>query len=187
MTHVLKNSLLVLAVAFVAVAQTSYANAQDVPTSADVGEANAILDLATGEVTLQIGAGLQVFGIEGVPFDNAAARNGLFLIDPPPLTPPTPQGPGTQNDENGIGVLNTSLLPTGTFSLGNILLPDFRTEAALADFVFRFDGPGNTDRVNNPVSAPDHVFFINGEAIPEPSSWNLLVLAGLGAVARRRR
>ena len=103
MTYALKNSLLMLAVAVATVAQTSNANAQAdpgltigplrtvttmPPTMANAGEANAILDLATGEVIIQFSAGIQVFEIAGIPFDNAAAVAGLTLLDPAnPLIP----------------------------------------------------------------------------------------------------
>ena len=57
MHSILKRSLLALAAAFVAVANTGNLHAQ-IPTSANVGEVNAILDLSTGEIIIQIGAGL---------------------------------------------------------------------------------------------------------------------------------
>ena len=139
MKSILKNSLLMLAVAVATVAQGGTAMAQIVdgngnvvsalPATADVGEVNAIIDLASGNVSLQIGGGLQVFGIETLNvtgfFDNAAATaapNGLQAIDPPPPFPEgLTQGPGTQNDAGGIGVLNVGFLPIGDFDLGNII------------------------------------------------------------------
>ena len=170
MTHVLKNSLLSLAVAFVTVAQTSDANAQ-VPTEAGVGEVNAILDLTTGEVTIQIGAGLQFFGITGIPFDNAAAAGPLLAIDPIPAFPlGATQGPSTQNDAAGIGVVNVVPLPTGNFSLGNILLPEFRSEDVLGDFRLIFDGPANTNPQNT-INAAGNVFVIRSKP-PTPGDFD---------------
>ena len=96
MKSILKSSLLALAVAVATVAQGGTAMAQFVdgngnvvsalPTTADVGEVNAIIDLASGNVSLQIGGGLQVFGIETLNvtgfFDNAAAC--LLYTSPSP-------------------------------------------------------------------------------------------------------
>ncbi|MDA8563069.1 PEP-CTERM sorting domain-containing protein [Mariniblastus sp.] len=193
MTHVFNKTLMMAAlVAAFSVAHTATSIAQTgvsptlPPTpTAGVGDAQAIVDLSTGEVFLDIGIGLQVFGLEGVPFDNAAAVNGLLIIDPLPFGS-IDQGPGTQNDENGIGVLNTSFLFPGVFNLGAIILEDFRSEAALADLNFRFDGPANTDPANA-IGDPGNITFVSlAPAIPEPGSLTLLALAGLGAVARRR-
>ena len=204
MKSILKSSLLALAVAVATVAQGGTAMAQIVdgngnvvaalPATADVGEVNAIIDLASGNVSLQIGDGLQVFGIETLNttgfFDNAAATaapNGLQAIDPPPPFPVgATQGPGTQNDADGIGVLNVGFLPAGEFDLGNIIAAGLTQQAILteAGFNLRFNGAGNT----NPGAAdaaPGNVFLV--AAIPEPGSLSLLALAGLGVVARRRR
>ena len=158
------------------------------PTDA-VGEAQVFVDLSTGELFIEIGAGLQVFELEGVPFDSAAATAGLLAIDPiSAFEPSATQGPGTINDERGIGVLNTSFLPTGLFNLGAIIFEDFRSEVALADLIFRFDGPGNTDPMA-PNGDPANITFNRPRllAIPEPSPFSLLVLAGMGAFTRRRR
>ncbi len=77
MTHVFKKSLVMAAmVAAFAVAQAGNAMAQT------AGEVQASVDLNTGEVVLDIGSGLLIFGLEGVAFDNAAAAAGLLAIDP---------------------------------------------------------------------------------------------------------
>ena len=184
MKSILKRSLIALAAAFVAVANTGNLHAQ-IPTSANVGEVNAILDLSTGEIIIQIGAGLQVFGISTNVagfLNTTAALPGLDIIDPP--IPGVPPGP-PNTSAFGIGALNVSFFPVGEFSLGN-LLPAGVTEAELAaaGFTLAFDGPANPDP-ENAVSAPDNVFIVSG--VPEPGSLSLLALAGLGIVARRRR
>ncbi len=144
-----------------------------------MGEAQAFVDLSTGEVFIEIGDGLLIVGLEGVAFDNAAAAAGLLAIEP--------TGLGTQNDSNGIGVVSFSGLPTGRFNLGSILPEALRNEAALTNLNFRFDGPGNADPANATSAAGNITLIQPSFAIPEPGSLSLLALAGLGAVARRRR
>ena len=108
-------------------------------------------------------------------------------IDPLPVFPPGyTQGLGTLNTAQAIGVVNTNFLPTGLFSLGNVIAPGL-TEADLnaAGFNFRFEGTETPDRILNSFSSPQNIFFV--QAVPEPGSLSLLTLAGLGVVARRRR
>ena len=140
------------------------------------------MDLTTGEILVEFGSDLLIFGLEGVVFDSVVAAPSLALIDP--------SGLGTINDRVGIGVLSLSGLPQGLFSLGAIIPEGSRTEEALANLVFRFDGPGNNDPVNA-VNAVDNITFIPvptlAPAIPEPGSLTLLALACVTAVARRRR
>ena len=141
------------------------------------------MDLTTGEILVEFGSDLLIFGLEGVVFDSVVAAPSLALIDP--------SGLGTINDRVGIGVLSLSGLPQGLFSLGAIIPEGSRTEEALANLVFRFDGPGNNDPVNA-VNAVDNITFIPVSApgpaiIPEPGSLTLLALACVTAVARRRR
>ena len=190
MKSILKRSLLALAAAFVAVANTGNLHAQ-IPTSANVGEVNAIIDLSTGEIILQIGAGLQVFEIStdfpGFFSNAAAAAPALAIIDPllPPGPPSPGPPPGPQFSVFSIGAVNPFFFPVGEFSLGNVLSAGLtEDDFAATGFTLRFVGPGNPDP-ENAVSAPDNVFIVSG--VPEPGSLSLLALAGLGVVARRRR
>ena len=169
-----------------AVAQFGGTVAAPATPAAPVGIAQAYIDLETGEIVLDIGGGLQVFGIETLNttgfFDNAAATaapNGLQAIDPPPPFPVgATQGPGTQNDADGIGVLNVGFLPAGEFDLGNIIAAGLTQQAILTDagFNLRFNGPGNTNP-DNAVAAPSNVFLV-GSAIPEPGSLTIHMFAG---------
>ena len=205
MKSILKNSLLMLAVAAATVCSTATAQVlindiSEAPTAAAGGQVNAIIDMATGELIVQIGGGVQVFVLtvtDGLNFfDTAATLPGLSELDPAnPFVPGSqPLESGlTQNDPDAIGMLTAAGVRIGVFNLGLALAPGLSiAELNDAGFNLRFDGQG---RQNNPalpqpndfdISAPDNIFVVAGSAVPEPSSLSLLALAGLGVVARRR-
>ena len=167
MTHVFKKSLVMAAmVAAFAVAQ------------ADTSMAQAVLDLSTGEVTITVGPGVQVIGVE--------TTDGSNIFDNSALDTSTGLGAAQQNDPNGIGFLSLSPFAAGTFNLGPILDASVRSEAALQTFQLRTGAAGVDPEIFS-VANSGATFTGDVEVIPEPSSLSLLALAGLGAVARRRR
>lgn len=168
MNQVVKKSLVMAAlVAAFAVAQTGNAMAQ-----LGVGEAAAILNLDTGEVTLFLGPDLQVLGLEA---------GGANIFDVTAFDATTGLGTAQQLDADGIGFLSLSPLPAGEFNLGAILLPSFRDVTALQDFTFQFGQAGLP-----PVTLTAAELFPS-PSVPEPGSLSLFALIGLGVVAQRRR
>ena len=160
MKRLLRRSLLAVAVAAVAVGSTATAqiNVIDDISQAPVfdrdtfplGEVNAIID-SNGQLTIQIGFGLQVWGIETLNNDNFfntdAASPGLRDIDP--AVPGFLLSPGTQNDPDAIGIVQTGFLSSGAFNLGNIFPAGLTVEdLTAAGFNLRFDGAGR-DPSNN--------------------------------------
>jgi hypothetical protein len=141
-------------------------------------QTQALLDLSTGEVILEVGSGLQVIGLEHV--------DGDPIFDLSAFDATTGLGLAQQLDPNGIGFLSLSPFSPGTFNLGTIIDPSFRTEQGLAGFQVRFGAagvPAETFTVaNGGVELLGPTFVI-----PEPGALTLLAAVGLGVVARRRR
>lgn len=180
MTHVFKKSTMVaVLVAVFAATQTGDAMAQAfTPSGPD--EAQVILDLGNGEVTVDLGSGLFLFAIETLNtngfFDNAAAAPVLMNFE-------QNFGSVTENDQDGIFVI---VPPAGPVNLGPIIPDGSRTVEALteAGFNFRFFSFNEGPSPGFGIGAPQVILV---EAIPEPSSLSLLALSGLAAIARRRR
>jgi len=189
MTHLWKNPLLVLAVAAIAIAQTGNAMAQsvvvgtidDIPL-APRGTVQAFYDPATGDVILSVGSNdLSILGVLGAPFNSANAI-------PFPGHPQFPEG-------SEIAFLNLPAgaegfpIPAGVFNFGNILPAD-PSIVDLASFqsnaVF---GGAEVQFVSDVAAGPEGfgLLLADTTAVPEPSSLSLLALAGLAAIARRRR
>ena len=164
MKSILKNSLLMLAVAAIAAAQVGNAVAQsptdisanptalfvgtvdDVPAEAD-GSASAYYDPATGEVTLVVGAGAISLGVGSV---NGVILDGSFTGIPGPVfvagVAPAPL-PVAALEPNGFGYLDVNGILqefTGTgivnggaggpFNLGAILPSGLETVAEFNSF-----------------------------------------------------
>ena len=171
-------------IAAVAFAQTGNAMAQTI-TPSGFREAQVLLNLDSGEVSVDIGSEVAIFTLvtsntSGF-FDNAAAEDALLELELNFMA-------GVQNDSGGIGVLALPELPTGFFNLGPVIPDGSRSIDALteAGFEFFFDGVGFESAINR-IGDPAVILAINGEVIPEPSSFSLFALASLGAIARRRR
>ena len=174
MTHVLRKSLLLAALIAAFATTTGSTMAQTLGSiddlTAPANEARAIFDSETGEISVAINGNVLVIGLEGADFILDNRNNDTEL------------GGFEQADGTGLGQLSFSGLANGTFNLGAVLPAgtvgseaEFR--AAFPDLIFRSGAPG-VPEVQSPVA------FL---AIPEPGSMSLLALAGLGAVARRRR
>ena len=168
MSKLFKKSLLMLAlVAAFTVAQAGTAVGQ---------QSQAIVDIGTGEIILEMGSVFQVIGI--------ATGDGAPIFDTTALNVTTGLGTPQQIDPNAIGWLFLSPFSAGTFDLGAILDEPFRSLEGIDSFQVRFGGAGQ--------SSPTALNVRNGgvvviNSIPEPGSLSLLGLASLGVVARRRR
>ena len=165
-----------------AVGQVVINSAADIPFETASGAAQAYYEAATGNVYFALGTDLLIAGIAGVDdqlifenFDQTKPLNGVcnniteiaFLTLPPPFGQP---------------------LASGIFNLGAVLPADpsitdiasFQAspfgDATLQFSVF--EGPEGFNPFN--VIAPT-------AAVPEPGPLALFALAGLSALARRRR
>jgi hypothetical protein len=168
MNFIFQKSLMLALVAAFAVSQTGTAVGQ-----ANPGEFRVVVDIGTGELILEVGAGNQVIAIESV--------SGANVFDTTALDVPTDFVTPQQLEPNGIAWLSLVPFPAGPFNLGAIIAEPSRTLEGIEDLQVRGRETGSVGNVGN-----GRITVINS-AIPEPGSLSLLVLAGLGVVACRRR
>ena len=189
MVHVFKNSLMIAAlVSAFTVTQTGNATAQIVIESATdipvepAGSAQAYFEAATGNVFISIGTDILIVGVTNVDTD-------LFVLDnlpadadatPFPVIDQTKVLPFPFGPEGG--------LDSGIFFLGTI----FAADPSITDIAsfqaspigtvqLQFFETGGTEGLN------DFNLIAPAAAVPEPNSLSILALAGIAALARRRR
>ncbi len=168
----------------------------DIPQTEVPGRASAYYDPTTGEITLVIGAEAILLGLNGEEIINSA------LI---PLTDELGQITPAQNNESGIGYLNTNgilrgfvggMLVNGVagvapFNLGPLLPAGLLTPEAFdaqfsqtADAATVFFAAGFSESSGFDAIAEGFQIIT---PVPEPGSLSLLALSALGFAARRRR
>jgi hypothetical protein len=137
-------------------------------TDQPAGQAAAIYDFATGELTLDLGTGIGVAGFE-FPAGYAVAQP----LDQKPENP-------AQRDQNILAFFNANGLTAGTYNLGALLPAGIGSDNI--DGAVRFSSSAIGA---NPVPTP--VTVINETIIPEPASIAMLAMGLASVVVRRRR
>ena len=137
--------------------------------------AGAVYNPATGEVSLTIRSDVQevlVLGLFGAPFLNDN------------LNTDTPLGIFEQVDEQGIGQLSFSGLPTGIFNIGPVLPANFAIRSA-SDFSAIYPDAGIR---SGGTGRPELFIGFNVvTSIPEPNGIAVLACTGMVAFLKRRR